>query len=73
MIVLKICFLFLGLAFLVFGYLIYFKGKYNLINGFEEDLKSGRKTTSYAKRVGLIEFIIGLVSLITFLLILIFA
>lgn len=73
MIALKICFFFLGLVFLVFGYLIYFKGKYNLINGFEEDLKLGRKTASYAKRIGLIEFIIGLVSLITFLLILIFA
>ena len=37
-----------GVAFIVFGYGIYFKKKYNLINGFKEDYKNGRKTESYA-------------------------
>ena len=50
-----------GGAFITFGYLIYFKEKYNLINGFELDYKSGRKTESYAKKVGLVEPIIGII------------
>ncbi|CAG7585347.1 hypothetical protein [Peptoniphilus senegalensis] len=50
-----------GGAFITFGYLIYFKEKYNLINGFELDYKSGRKTESYAKKVGLVELIIGII------------
>ena len=43
MIVLKVLTVVLGLAFLLFGYFIYFKKKYNLINGFEADFKAGRK------------------------------
>ena len=35
MIFLKVLVVVLGLAFLLFGYFIYFKKKYNLINGFE--------------------------------------
>ena len=35
MIFLKVLAVVLGLAFLLFGYFIYFKKKYNLINGFE--------------------------------------
>lgn len=50
-----------GGAFITFGYLIYFKEKYNLINGFELDYKSVRKTESYAKKVGLVELIIGII------------
>lgn len=50
----------LSVAFTTFGYKIYFQQKYNLINGFEEDYKAGRKTKQYAKRVGLAEFIIGI-------------
>lgn len=61
MILLKIILILVGLAFIIFGYLIYFKEKYNLINGFEMDFKSGRKTESYAKKVGLIELIIGII------------
>lgn len=61
MILLKIILILVGLAFIIFGYLIYFKEKYNLINGFESDFKSGRKTESYAKKVGLVEFIIGII------------
>lgn len=49
-----------GVAFTTFGYKIYFQKKYNLINGFEEAYKAGRKTKRYAKRVGLVELIIGI-------------
>lgn len=52
-----------GMAFLTFGYLIYFKKKYKLINGFEADRKVGRKTERYAELVGLTEFILGIVLL----------
>ena len=58
---LKIILIIVGVVFTTFGYLIYFKEKYNLINGFEADYKSGRKTESYAKKVGLVELIIGIV------------
>ena len=61
MTLLKIILILVGLDFIIFGYLIYFKEKYNLINGFESDFKYGRKTESYAKKVGLTEFIIGIV------------
>ncbi len=54
----------LGLAFAVIGYLIFFKKKYSLINGFESAFREGRKTESYARRVGLTEFILGIVLLI---------
>lgn len=50
-----------GVAFTTFGYFIYFKEKYNLINGFESDYKSGRKSETYAKKVGLVEFMIGII------------
>ena len=58
---LKIILILVGVAFITFGYLIYFKEKYNLINGFESDFKSGRKSESYAKKVGLIELIVGII------------
>lgn len=61
MTLLKTILILVGLAFIIFGYLIYFKEKYNLINGFESDFKSGRKTESYAKKVGLIELVIGII------------
>ncbi len=64
MLALKIISFLLGIAFTLFGYFIRFRGKYNLINGFEADLKQGRKTEEYAKRIGTIEFIIGVVLLI---------
>ncbi len=65
MIFLKVLAVVLGLAFLLFGYFIYFKKKYNLINGFEADFKAGRKKEEYAKKVGMIEFVVGIVLLIT--------
>lgn len=60
MLILKIIVFLLGLAFALFGYLIFFKNKYSLINGFEAQHKAKIKTEEYAKRVGQIEFIIGI-------------
>ena len=48
MIFLKVLAVVLGLAFLLFGYFIYFK-----------------KKEEYAKKVGMIEFVVGIVLLIT--------
>ena len=59
MLILKIAAVVLGLMFLLFGYFIYFQGKYNLINGFEADYRRGFKDEQYARRVGLTEFIVG--------------
>lgn len=58
---LKIILILVGVVFISFGYLIYFKEKYNLINEFEGDFKSGRKTEAYAKKVGLAELIVGII------------
>ena len=54
----------LGSAFAVIGYLIFFKKKYSLINGFDAAFREGRKTERYARRVGLIEFVLGTVLLV---------
>ncbi len=72
MLALKIIAVILGLAFTSFGYFIFFKNKYSLINGFKEDLKAGRKDKSYARRVGIIEFIAGIALLITAVILIIF-
>lgn len=64
MIVLKIISFILGVCFTLLGYYIFFKKKYSLINGFEEDFKLGRKHENYARRVGLIEIIVGIVCFI---------
>ena len=63
----------LGLAFAVIGYLIFFKKKYSLINGFDAAFREGRKTERYARRVGLIEFVLGIVLLIASVFLLLFA
>lgn len=60
MLVLKIVSVLLGLSFTLFGYFIYLRKKYNLINCFEADFKAGRKNEEYAKRVGMVEFVIGI-------------
>ncbi len=73
MLVLKILSVLLGLAFALFGYFIYFRKKYNLINGFEADFKAGRKNEDYAKRVGMVEFVIGIAILIAGIVLIIFA
>ena len=72
MLVLKIIAVLLGLAFTLFGYFIYFRKKYNLINGFEADFKAGRKNEDYAKRVGMVEFVLGVGILIAGLALIIF-
>lgn len=61
MTILKILLIIVGTIFILFGYLIYFKEQYNLINDFEEAYKAGRKTNKYAKRVGLVELIMGII------------
>lgn len=61
MLILKIILMTVGVAFTTFGYKIYFQKKYNLINGFEEACKAGRKTKRYAESVGLVELIIGII------------
>lgn len=73
MIVIKVDAIMLGLVFTLFGYFIYFRGKYNLINGFEIDYQRGFKDEQYAKRVGLIEFTVGVISLVIGLTLILFA
>lgn len=65
----KIISLILALAFTFFGYNIYFKKKYNLINNFEKNYKNGLKDESYAKKVGLIELILGILFFLIFFII----
>lgn len=54
----------LGLAFAIFGYLIFFKKQYSLINGFDAAFREGRRTEKYARRVGLIELVLGVLLLV---------
>ena len=63
----KIISLILAISFIFFGFNIYFKKKYNLINNFEKDYKNGLKDENYAKKVGLIELILGISFFILFL------
>ena len=72
MIPLKIILSIVGLLFLSFGYFIYFKKKYSLINGFVESYKRGEKTEEYAKRVGLVELILGVVFIVAAAVLIIF-
>ena len=60
MTLLKIILIAIGATFSTFGYLIYFKKKYNLINDYEDNRKAGKKTESYARKVGLIELLLGI-------------
>ena len=73
MLILKILLPIVGFAFLFFGYLIFFKKKYSLINGFDTAFKEGRKTENYARRVGLVEFILGILLLIASAVLIVFA
>ena len=72
MTILKIVTAVLGLAFLLFGYFIYFRGKYDLINDFKAESEAGRKGEQYARRVGLIEFVLGVMLLLCSLLLILF-
>ena len=60
MVLLKLILTMLGTTFLLLGYLIVFRKKYSLINGFEAALKSGEKEESDAERVGKTYLLIGL-------------
>ena len=60
MTLLKIILIVLGATFSIFGYLIYFKKKYNLINDYEANRKAGNKTESYTRKVGLIDLLLGI-------------
>ena len=62
----------LGVISLYYGYNIFFKKKYNLINDFEAEFKAGRKTEKYAERIGIIEFVLGIALLISGIAIIIF-
>ena len=73
MIVLKITAFLLGATFTLFGYFIFFRKKYFLINGFEKDFKRDGESEKYAMAVGLIEFIIGIVFLAVGIILIIFA
>ena len=73
MLILKIIAVLLGLTFTLFGYFVYFRKKYNLINGFEADFKSGRKNEGYAKHVGMVGFVVGIAILIVGMTLIIFS
>jgi len=60
----RIILILIGLVFIGFGYAIWFKGKYNLINNFKNDKKNDKLNDAFAKRVGKIEFIGGIASFI---------
>lgn len=61
MIFIEVLIILIGLAFISFGYLIYFKEKYNLINMYEFNKKREIKNESYAKKIGKLELIFGII------------
>ena len=61
MIVLSITLTILGLVFMVCGYTIRFKHKYNIINYFEEEKQKGMLDDNYAKGLGNITFYGGII------------
>ena len=72
MLALKLIAVLLGLAFTLFGFFIFFRKNYSLINGFDADFKAGRKTEAYARRVGLTELLLGIALLLAGLLLVLF-
>ena len=73
MLALKIIAVLLGLAFSLFGYFIFFRKKYSLINGFDAEFKAGRKDGAYARRVGMVEFAVGIAVLLAAIALILFA
>ena len=69
---LKITLVLLGLLFSLFGYLIFFRGRYGLINGFRAEERAGRKNERYARRVGLTELTIGILLLVAGIVLILF-
>ena len=72
MLILKILLSIVGVAFLLFGCFILFGKKYSLINGFVAAFKEGRKTERYARRVGAVELILGIVLLVASVVLILF-
>lgn len=72
MIVLKIIAVSLGLSFSILGYLIFFKKKYSLLNKVDSAFKSGNKNENYAKRIGLVYFVVGIAILIAAIMLILF-
>ena len=72
MLALKTIAILLGSAFTLFGYFIYFRKKYSLINDYEAERKAGRRDEEYAKRVGMTEFILGIAILLAGLVLIVF-
>lgn len=66
MFIIRLILLVLGAILIAFGYLIYFRKKYNLINNFEKDFELNRFNESYANRIGLIELIWGIMFIVFF-------
>lgn len=54
-----------GLTFLLFGYLIYGKKKYHLINDFEADRQAGHKDEQYAKPLLTVSIVLAMMGLIS--------
>ena len=72
MLILKLILFALGITFLVFGYLIVFKKKFELINDFEARKKVGSQTDADAIRVGKNSLTLGVGLLVLFVLLMIF-
>jgi len=64
MLILKIALILIGALLTTFGYFIFVKEKYGLINNYVEDKKNNKFNDKYAKRVGSIEFFGGFILLV---------
>ncbi len=64
MIVLKITEIIIGVILFILGYLIYFKKKYELANDYLKLLNKGLASEIYAKNIGLIYLVGGIVIII---------
>ena len=69
---LKIILFVIGITFCLFGYLIVWKKKYNLINDFKARKKVGSQKDADAIRIGQVELILGIGLLVLFVLLMIF-
>ena len=70
--ILKIIVFVPGVIFCLFGYLIVWKKKYNLINDFKARKKVGSQKDADAIRIGQVELILGIGLLVLFVLLMIF-
>lgn len=72
MIVLKIIAVSLGLSFSILGYLIFFKKQYSLLNKVDSAFKAGNKNENYARRIGMMYFVVGIAILIAAIILILF-